>query len=90
VRKVFNVLSVIAFVLTIVGALNWLLIGIAGFNLVTWISFGMAWLETTLYILVGISGIYLLVWLITGNLHVSSDDYDGGATYKYKRSTSNN
>ena len=62
-KKTFNVFSVIALVLTIVGALNWLCIGIIGFNFVNWISFGMLWLERLLYILVGISGIYMLVWL---------------------------
>ena len=62
-KKTFNVFSVIALVLTIVGALNWLCIGIFGFNLVNWITFGMLWLERLLYILVGLSGIYMLVWL---------------------------
>ncbi len=62
-KKVFNVFSVIALVLTIVGALNWLCIGIFGFNFVSWISFGMIWLERLLYILVGLAGIYMLVWL---------------------------
>ncbi len=63
-KKTFNVFSIIALVLTIVGALNWLAIGIFSFNVVNWISFGMTWLETLLYILVGISGIFMLVWLI--------------------------
>ena len=61
--KTFNVFSVIALIITIIGALNWLAIGIFGFNLVSWISFGMSWIEKILYILVGISGIYMLVWL---------------------------
>ena len=53
-RKTFNVLSVIALVLTIIGALNWLLVGIFTFNFVTWITFGMVWLERLIYILVGL------------------------------------
>ncbi|MBQ7163922.1 MAG: DUF378 domain-containing protein [Clostridia bacterium] len=69
--KTFNVFSVIALILTIIGALNWLLIGVFGFNLVTWISFGMSWIETTLYILVGISGIYMLVWLCVSRARMS-------------------
>lgn len=62
-KKTFNVFSVIALVLTIVGALNWLSIGIFSFNVVNWITFGMVWLERLLYILVGLSGIFMLVWL---------------------------
>lgn len=62
-KKTFNVFSVIALVLTIVGALNWLCIGIFGFNFVNWISFGMAWIETLLYVLVGVAGVFVLVWL---------------------------
>lgn len=61
--KTFNVFSVIALILTIAGALNWLLIGLFSFNLVSWITFGMVWLERVIYTLVGLSGIYMLVWL---------------------------
>ena len=61
--KTFNAFSVIALILTIVGALNWLTIGIFGFNVVNFISFGMAWVERLLYILVGLSGVYMIVWL---------------------------
>lgn len=73
-KKVFNVFSIIALVLTIVGAINWLLIGIFGFNLVNWITFGMVWLERLLYILVGISGIYMLVWLCVSRGRMVEDD----------------
>lgn len=62
-KKTFNVLSVIALLLTIIGAINWLLIGIFEFNLVNWITFDLLWLERTLYILVGLSGLYMLAWL---------------------------
>lgn len=63
-KKACNVFSVIALILLIVGALNWLLIGIFSFNLVTWITMGVKWLETAIYILVGIGGIYMAIWLI--------------------------
>lgn len=72
-NKTFNVLSVIALILTIVGALNWLLIGVFDFNLVNWITFGLGWLERTLYILVGISGIYMLVWLFYSQFMMTAD-----------------
>ena len=61
--KVFNVFSIIALIVTIVGALNWLAVGIFGFNFVNFITFGMAWLERAVYILVGLSGIFMIVWL---------------------------
>ncbi len=50
-------LQKICLVLTIVGALNWLLIGIFNFTLVTFIFGAEGFLTTLVYILVGISGI---------------------------------
>ena len=63
-KKACNVFSVIALILVIVGALNWLLVGLFAFNLVTWITMGIKWLETAIYVLVGIAGIYMAIWLI--------------------------
>lgn len=74
VKKTFNVFSVIALVLTIVGALNWLCVGIFNFNVVTWVSFGMAWLERLLYVVVGVAGVYMLVWLCVSRGHMVEDD----------------
>ncbi len=80
-KKTFNVFSVIALILTIVGALNWLAIGIFGFNVVSWITFGVTWLERLLYILVGIAGIYMIVWLCVSRFRMVEDsDY---RNYKY-------
>ena len=61
----------IALIIAIIGALNWLAIGIFGFNVVTWISFGMGWVERLLYILVGISGIYMIVWLAVSHARMA-------------------
>ena len=72
-RRTFNVISVIALVLTIIGAINWLLVGAFAFNLVNWISFGMTWFETLLYVLVGISGIYMIVWLFMAHGRMVED-----------------
>ena len=55
--------KIIALILTIVGALNWLAIGLFGFNVVAWATFGMGWLERFLYVLVGLSGVFMIVWL---------------------------
>lgn len=62
-NKTFNVFSVIALILCIVGALNWMAIGIFGFNFVNLISFGMMWLEKLIYILVGVARLFMIVWL---------------------------
>ncbi len=72
-KKTFNVFSVIALILTIVGALNWLAIGIFGFNVVNWITFGLGWLERLLYILVGIAGVYMIVWLCVSRFNMVSE-----------------
>ena len=55
-----GVIDWIAFVLVIIGGLNWGLIGFFNFNLVTAI-FGMSVLEQIVYILVGLSALYLLI-----------------------------
>ena len=76
-KKVFNVFSVIALLLTIVGALNWLAIGIFGFNVVNWITFGVTWLERLLYILVGIAGVYMIVWLCVSRFNMVNEANSG-------------
>ncbi len=75
-NKTFNVFAVIALILTIIGALNWLLVGIFGFNLVTWATMGVSWLVRAIYVLVGISGIFMIVWLCTARGKMVSNDYD--------------
>jgi uncharacterized protein len=66
-------LKAVALLLVIVGAVNWLLVGIAGFDLVAALT-GATFGETNpvssvVYILVGLSGIALLptlaAWLTT-------------------------
>ena len=68
-----RILKSVALLLVIVGALNWLLVGLARFDLVATLT-GMDFGETNIissivYILVGVSGIALLptlaAWLTT-------------------------
>lgn len=47
-------------ILSIVGALNWGLIGLFNFNLVRTLFGPMSFLSRTVYTLVGVSGLYLL------------------------------
>ena len=49
-----------ALTLVIIGALNWLLIGIFRFDLVAFIFGDMSWLSRIIYALVGICGLYLI------------------------------
>ena len=57
-------ITLIALIITIVGALNWLLIGIGGFNLVSWITMGSEIAQRIIYILVGIAGAWLVYFII--------------------------
>lgn len=56
-----NTLDWIAWILVVIGALNWGLAGAFNYNLVTAI-FGMGMLTQWVYILVGIAGLYF-VWM---------------------------
>jgi hypothetical protein len=56
-----NVIDWIAFILVIIGALNWGLVGIFNFDLVKTIFGDMTTLTRIIYILVGVSGLYLIL-----------------------------
>lgn len=56
-----KILHIVSFLLVIIGALNWGLVGFFHFNLVTAILGSWPMVESLVYILVGLSGIYLLV-----------------------------
>ncbi len=55
-------LDVTALVLTIIGAINWGLIGILQFDLVAWLFGDMSLLSRIVYTLVGICGLYLITF----------------------------
>ena len=50
----------ISLTLVIIGALNWLLIGVFRFDLVAFLVGNMSLLSSIVYILVGLCGLYLL------------------------------
>ncbi len=54
-------LHMVAWILVIIGALNWGLMGVADFNLVDKIVGSWPTLEKIIYILVGLSAIYEIV-----------------------------
>ena len=55
-------LDCLALTLVIVGALNWLLVGVFRFDLVAFIFGDMSWLSRIVYTLVGICGLYLVTF----------------------------
>ncbi len=62
------VVDVIALVLTIIGGLNWGLIGLFEFDLVAWIFGGQdALLSRIIYTLVGISAVWCISFLFKQN-----------------------
>ncbi|MEG1613411.1 MAG: DUF378 domain-containing protein [Clostridia bacterium] len=71
-------ITVIAIILTIIGALNWGLIGIFNFNLVTWITMGNVVVSSIIYVLVAIAGLWLIAYLVKTKAKV-------GITYVCKK-----
>lgn len=55
-----NLLDKLSFILVIIGAINWGLIGLLNFNLVTLFSFGTTIIPRLIYIIIAISGINLI------------------------------
>ena len=65
--------NIVALVLSIIGSLNWLLVGIFSWNLVTWI-FGVGVFARIIYVIVGLAGIWLLIQLIMRRTRLFRDD----------------
>lgn len=57
------IVTLIATIITIIGACNWFLVGVFTFNLVTWI-FGAGVFARIIYAIVGIAGFWLIFILI--------------------------
>jgi uncharacterized protein len=60
----FNAIDWIAVVLTIVGALNWGLVGLFRFDLVATLFGDMSLPSRLVYILVGVAGIWLIAFAV--------------------------
>ena len=67
-----KILSYIALILVIIGAINWGLVGLIKFDLVAFLFGNLSLLSRIVYILVGVSGIYLLTFF--GLLNDISDN----------------
>ena len=55
-----KITSVIAFIIVIVGALNWLLVGLFGFDLVAAVFGTMSVWSRIVYSLVGLGGLFMI------------------------------
>lgn len=55
-------LDMTALVITIIGAINWALIGLFRFDLVAFIFGDMSWLSRIIYVIVGLCGLYLITF----------------------------
>jgi hypothetical protein len=55
-----KIIDATALTITIIGAINWGLIGFFDFNLVAAIFGSMTWLSRIIYGLVGVCGLYLI------------------------------
>lgn len=55
--------SVIAFIIVIVGALNWLLVGLFGFDLVAAVFGTMSVGSRIIYSLVGLGGLFMIFFI---------------------------
>lgn len=62
-----NFWSILALILTIIGGINWLIVGIFHFNVVDWAFAFAPWIASIIYILVGLAAIYLICWLAVGS-----------------------
>lgn len=62
-----KITSFIAFILVIIGALNWLLIGLFSFDVVA-IIFGVASIMSRIiYSLVGLAGLWMIFYLVVAD-----------------------
>ncbi|MFA9397171.1 MAG: DUF378 domain-containing protein [Clostridiaceae bacterium] len=59
----FSSLDKISFILIIIGAINWGLLGLFNFNLVGFI-FGSGAIARIVYILIGVAGVVMLIFLV--------------------------
>ncbi len=64
-------LKIIAFILVVIGAINWGLVGLFKFDLVAVLFGDMTYFSRVIYTLIGLSGIYSLLTLY----YLLADEY---------------
>ena len=64
-----SIIQKIALVFTIIGGINWALVGIFDFNLVTWLFMESSITTRVIYVLIGICALFNVVVLFLPNRH---------------------
>ena len=64
-----SIIQKIALVFTIIGGINWALVGIFNFNLVTWLFQEGSIVTRIVYIVVGICAVFNIIALFFPNRH---------------------
>lgn len=59
-----KITTIISFILVIIGALNWLLVGVFSFDLVAFIFGSMSVVTRIIYGLVGIASLWVIFYLL--------------------------
>ena len=59
-----SLLDKVSFILVLIGALNWGLLGLLNFNLVSFIFGSVPFLARAIYILVGVSAVNIIVFIL--------------------------
>ena len=54
-----RILNLVAFILLVIGGINWLLVGLFGFDLVAW-AFGISIFSSIIYVIIGLSALWLI------------------------------
>ncbi|MGI6701821.1 MAG: DUF378 domain-containing protein [Christensenellales bacterium] len=68
------VITLIALILSIIGAINWLLVGIFNWNFVSFITGDYVVIARIIYALVGLSGLWLLGYVIRKRFRADAID----------------
>ena len=66
-------MDILALVLSIVGCLNWGLVGIFQFDLVAWLFGSGAWLSRIIYTVIGLAGLWCISLLFRKGQHSDMD-----------------
>lgn len=70
-RNAFPPATWVAIILSVIGAVNWGLVGLFDFNLVSALFGPMSSVSRIIYVLVGLSGLYLLFAAATAETRVT-------------------
>ncbi len=63
-----NIIDKLSFILVLVGALNWGLLGLLNFNLVSFIFGSVPFIARAIYILVGLSAVNIIVFIFRNKI----------------------